>query len=87
MAIRSLLVPENFPVLLADRLRSNGFKVVVKKDPFFGDREKKTAAEVRNIRDSIRIAEVGLDAGIDALKRSRIGKDRYLYLNGRRLTS
>ncbi|MEC4671077.1 MAG: M24 family metallopeptidase, partial [Nitrospirota bacterium] len=85
--IRSLLVPANFPVLLADRLRSSGFKVVVKEDPFFGDREKKTAAEVRNIRDSIRIAEVGLDAGINALKRSRIGKDRYLYLNGRRLTS
>jgi len=85
--IRSLLVPANFPVLLADRMRSSGFKLVVKEDPFFGDREIKTAAEVRKIRDSIRIAEVGLDAGIAALKRSKIGKDRYLYLNGRRLTS
>lgn len=85
--VRSLLVPSNFPILLADRLRSSGFNVAVQKDPFFDDREIKTTGEVRKIRDSIRIAEVGLDAGIDALKRSKIGKDGYLYLYGRRLTS
>jgi Xaa-Pro aminopeptidase len=85
--IRSLLIPSNFPILLADQLRSNGVKLVVEKDPFFSDREIKTAAEVKKIQDSLRIAEVGLDAGIDALKRSKIGQDRYLYLNGRRLTS
>jgi len=85
--IRSLQVPSNFPILLADRLRSSRFKLVVEKDPFFNDREKKTAAEVKKIQDSIRIAEVGLEAGINTLKRSKIGEDRYLYLNGRRLTS
>ncbi len=85
--VGSLLVPSNFPILLADRLRFSGFDVVVQKDPFFDDREIKTNGEVRKIRDSIRIAEVGLDAGIDALRRSRIGKDGYLYLYGRRLTS
>ncbi len=85
--VRSLMVPSNFPILLADRLRASGFDVVVQRDPFFDDREIKTTGEVRKIRDSIRIAEVGLDAGIDALKRSKIGKDGYLYLYGRRLTS
>ena len=85
--IRSLLVPANFPILLADQLRSGGFKVMVQKDPFFNEREIKEPAEVSKIRDSIGVAEMGLRAGIAALKKARIGKDRYLYLNGRRLTS
>ncbi len=85
--VRTLLVPANFPILLADRLRSKGLKVVVQTDPFFSEREIKTNSEVKKIRDSIRIAEVGLEAGLEALRRSRIGKDRYLYLNGRKLTS
>ncbi len=85
--IRTLEVPSNFPVLLADDLRSRRFTVAVKKDPFFDEREKKSPMEVKKIQDSIRVAEIGLEAGIKALKRARIGKDRYLYLNGRRLTS
>jgi len=85
--IRSLLVPTNFPIFLADRLRSGGFKVAVQSDPFFENRERKTPAEVKKIRDSIHVAEMGLEAGIEALRKARIGKDRYLYLNGRRLTS
>jgi Xaa-Pro aminopeptidase len=84
--INSLLVPPNFPTLLADGLRSRDFVVRV-KEPVFPEREKKSAHEVRNIRDSLRVAELGLDAGIKALKKARIGRDRYLYLNGARLTS
>ena len=85
--IRTLEVPCNFPVLFADDLRSRRFTVAVKKDPFFDEREKKSPMEVKKIQDSIRVAEIGLEAGIKVLKRARIGKDRYLYLNGRRLTS
>ena len=85
--IRTLEVPSNFPVLFADDLRSRRFTAAVKKDPFFDEREKKSPREVKKIQDSIRVAEIGLEAGIKALKRARIGKDRYLYLNGRRLTS
>ena len=85
--IRTLEVPSNFPVLFADDLRSRRFTVAVKKDPFFDEREKKSPMEVKKIQDSIRVAEIGLEAGIKVLKRARIGKDRYLYLNGRRLTS
>jgi Xaa-Pro aminopeptidase len=85
--LRSLVVPANFPALLADELRVKGFTVKVKKDPFFPEREKKREDEVKNIRDSLRVAELGLEAGIRALKRAKIGRDRYLYLNGSRLTS
>ncbi|MGH7830462.1 MAG: M24 family metallopeptidase [Candidatus Binatia bacterium] len=85
--IRSVLVPANFPTLLADSLRSRGFVLRVKQDPFFPEREKKRADEVKKIADSLRVAEAGLDAGIKALKRTKLGRDRYLYLNRRRLTS
>jgi len=85
--IGSLAVPANFPALLADELRSKGFVLQVRKDPFFAARERKKAEEVKKIRDSLRVAELGLDAGIQALKKAKIGRNRYLYLDGSRLTS
>jgi Xaa-Pro aminopeptidase len=85
--IRSLIVPANFSALLADQLRAKGFTVQIKRDPFFAERETKDADEVRHITESLRVAKLGLEAGIRALKRTKIGRDRYLYLNGSRLTS
>jgi Xaa-Pro aminopeptidase len=85
--IRSLIVPANFPALFLDRLRGKGFSVRIKRDPFFPEREIKTAAEVRHISESLRVAKLGLNAGIRALKRSKVGHDGYLYLKGSRLTS
>ena len=85
--IRSLIVPANFPALLADELRSRGFSLQARKEPFFSERERKRDDEVKKIRDSLRVAELGLDAGIRALKKAKIGRDRYLYLNSSRLTS
>lgn len=85
--IRRLTVPANFPTLLADELRRRRFTLEVKKDPFFPLREKKRDEEVKKIRDSLMIAEAGLEAGLETVKKSRIARDGYLYLNGSRLTS
>ena len=85
--IRSVTVPANFPALLTEELRTRKLAVEIKRDPFFSARERKREDEVKKIRDSLRVAELGLEAGIQALKRARIGRDRYLYLNGSRLTS
>jgi Xaa-Pro aminopeptidase len=85
--IRSLIVPANFSVLLADQLRAKGFSVQIKRDPFFAERETKDGTEVRHITESLRVATLGLEAGIRALKRTKIKHDGYLYLNGARLTS
>jgi Xaa-Pro aminopeptidase len=85
--IRSVIVPANFPALLSDQLRAKGFSVQIKRDPFFATREIKNAEEVRHIAESLRVAVQGLEAGIRTLKKSKIGRDRYLYLNGSRLTS
>jgi len=85
--IRSLIVPANFSVLLADQLRAKGFSVQIKRDPFFAERETKDGTEVRHITESLRVAALGLEAGIRALKKTKIKRDGYLYLNGARLTS
>jgi Xaa-Pro aminopeptidase len=85
--IRSLIVPANFSVLLADQLRAKGFSVQIKRDPFFAERETKDGTEVKHITESLRVATLGLEAGIRALKRTKIKRDGYLYLNGSRLTS
>ena len=84
--IRALLVPANFPTQLADLLRDRGFAVRI-KEPLFPEREKKRSDEIKSISDSLRVAELGLEAGIRALKKTRVGRDRFLYLNGNRLTS
>jgi Xaa-Pro aminopeptidase len=85
--IRSLTVPANFSALLADQLRSKGFNVAVKRDPFFPEREIKRSQEVKHIAESLRVARLGLDAGIRMLKRTRAASDGYLYFNGSKLTS
>jgi Xaa-Pro aminopeptidase len=85
--IRRLVVPANFSALYADRLRAKGYSVQIKRDPFFAGRETKSSAEVKHIAESLRAARLGLEAGIRTLKRTRIKRDGYLYLNGARLTS
>jgi Xaa-Pro aminopeptidase len=85
--IRSLIVPANFSALLADQLRAKGFSVQIKRDPFFGEREIKNNQEVRHITESLRVAVLGLEAGIRMLKRTKIARDGYLYLKGEKLTS
>ena len=85
--IRSLLVPANFSVLIADQLRAKGFSIQVKRDPFFAERETKNHGEVKAITESLRVARLGLEAGIRTLKRTQTKRDGYLYLKGTRLTS
>ncbi len=85
--IRSLIVPANFSALLADQLRAKGYSVQIKRDPFWAEREAKNRAEVQQIAESLRVARLGLEAGIRMLKRTQSKRDGYLYLNGTRLTS
>jgi Xaa-Pro aminopeptidase len=85
--VRALVVPANFPALFSDQLRAKGFSVHVKRDPFWDERETKNNREVTQITESLRVAALGLQAGIRMLKRTKSKRDGYLYLNGARLTS
>ena len=85
--IRSLIVPANFSALLSDQLRAKGFSVQIRRDPFWAERETKNRVEVAQITESLRIARLGLEAGIRMLKRTQTKRDGYLYVSGTRLTS
>ena len=87
LKIAGVEVPATFPLGLADQLRKMKIKVQAKPDPFWPEREVKTKEEVRFISDSLRAAEKGMEAGIEAVRRTEIRKDAYLYLDGTRLTS
>lgn len=87
LKIGSVEVPARFPAGLADQLRKRRIQVRVKPDPFWPEREFKTKEEVGFISESLRAAEKGMEAGIEAVRRTEIRKDGYLYLDGTRLTS
>jgi Xaa-Pro aminopeptidase len=87
LEIKVVEVPATFPVQLADQLRSMNLRIEPRPDPFWPEREFKTPQEVRYISQSLRAAEIGMEAGIDAVRRSQIRKDGYLYLDGTPLTS
>ncbi len=87
LKIKSVEVPSTFPVYLADQLRTMKIRVEPKPDPFWPEREFKTREEIRAISHSLRAAELGMEAGIDAVRRTEIRKNGYLYLDGTQLTS
>jgi Xaa-Pro aminopeptidase len=87
LKIAAVEVPSSFPVGIADHLRKSKIKVLPKPDPFWPQREIKTADEVRWIRESLRAAESGMEAGINAVRRSEIREDGFLHLDGTQLTS
>ena len=78
-------VPANFPIGLAQRLR--GLRVKVIPDPFFPTREIKSSTEQRQLIAALRLAAEGMRAGLNVVRLSRIGQDRYLYWKRQRLTS
>ncbi len=87
LGIGRVRVPANFPLALADHLRAARVTVRPQPDPFWPDREVKTPEEVGHIHESLKIAEEGMAAGIEALKRTTIGRNGVLRLDGAPLTS
>jgi Xaa-Pro aminopeptidase len=85
LGITSAVVPEAFPLWLADRLRGEGVELTV-DGTFFDDRRRvKTDAELAGIRRAQRAAEAGMDAARDLLRRAT-GNGSGLQVDGEPLT-
>jgi Xaa-Pro aminopeptidase len=84
--IRHLLVPSYFPLQQAENLKRRGYKLEVVPDPFFPGREIKTTEEKKYITAALRATEAGIQAGIEALKKSKVKNGR-IYRNGSAFTS
>ncbi|MBC8096808.1 MAG: aminopeptidase P family protein [Akkermansiaceae bacterium] len=85
--VTSVVVPANFPLGLAVDLQHLGVKVKPRAGTFFAERELKTPAEVKKISAALMMAEVGMAEGIQALRTSKVGKNRQLVYHGAPLTS
>lgn len=84
--VQPIFVPPNFPLGLARDLKRIDVKVKVKPD-FFSEREFKSSAEVKKISAALMMAEVGMAEAMQALKSSKIARDRRLLYHGAPLTS
>jgi Xaa-Pro aminopeptidase len=85
--ISSVAVPASFPLGVAEELRRLRIRVQCKQGPFFPERARKTAEEVKRISAALMMAEVGLAEGIQALKNAKVGRNRKLIYRNAPLTS
>ena len=86
LGLRRVEVPQSFPLGLAMELDSRGVRLDLGPDPFWPERETKRSREVRAIEQSLRAAEAGLEAGIEALRSCRIRKG-WLWRDRRKFTA
>lgn len=70
LGVTSAVVPETFPLWLADRLRAVGVELTVDGEFFDGRRRVKTEAELAGMRRAQRAAEAGMDTVRDLLRRA-----------------
>jgi Xaa-Pro aminopeptidase len=85
--VRRAAVPGSFPLGLATGLAKAGIKLVPQEGLFWPEREFKTAAELRLLRQSLVLTEAGMARGLEVLRAAEIGKKNVLQWSGRPLTS
>jgi Xaa-Pro aminopeptidase len=84
--IRSFTVPDDFPAGVAFKLLRDGLKLRPANGMIFPDREIKNPTETAALRAGNRCAALGIAAAEALLRRARV-KGRWLYHQGRKLTS
>src|SRR5581483_3020244 len=85
LGVREAVVPETFPLWLADRLRAEGVDLAVDASFFDERRRVKSAAELAGIRRAQRAAEAAMDTARELLRRAEPEGDA-LALDGEPLT-
>lgn len=85
--VRRVVVPGDFPLGLATELARLHFFVKARRGAFFPAREQKSPDEVRKISAALAMAEVGMAEAMQALRLSKIGRDRRLIYQNAPLTS
>jgi len=85
VGIREAVVPGDFPLGLADRLRADGVVLTVDDNAVGLRRRAKTVAELDGINAAQRAAEAGMTAAHELLFRAQPSDDGQLQLGGERL--
>jgi Xaa-Pro aminopeptidase len=85
--IRTVWVPSDFPLRLADKLRRKGLRLLTRSEAFFENRAVKTQEEIREIAKVQKAAEAAMEAGITLILETRISSRGWLWLGGKKLTA
>jgi Xaa-Pro aminopeptidase len=85
LGVERALVPSEFPVELADRVRATGVVLDPNRNEFEGRRRVKSQAELAGIRRAQAAADAGMRAAAELLRRAAPSGDRVL-LDGEPLT-
>ena len=85
LGVEKAVVPTTFPLLLADRLRSEGIEITPDRETFVQRRRVKSQAELEGIGRAQRGAEAGMDAARELFRRTE-QQDGRLILDGEPLT-
>lgn len=85
--VRHVSVPDSFPLGLARALERCGVSTHPEPPLFWPDREFKTASEIRLLKASAKIAEIGMATAFEVLRSASIGKNGILQRQGTTLTS
>ena len=84
--IGEAVVPDTFPVRMADALRAAGVVLVPRRDLFSRRRRAKTPAQLAGIERAQRAASAGMAAVADLIRRAR-PRDGFAVVDGEPLTS
>jgi Xaa-Pro aminopeptidase len=87
LGIRAAVVPPDFPLGVADRLRADGIELTPDDELFVERRRHKTDAELAGIRRAARAAVAGVEECARVLREAEIDRDGLLRHDGEVLTS
>jgi Xaa-Pro aminopeptidase len=85
--IKKFVVPDSFPLGLAEKLRHHRIKLEVAEGSFFPEREFKSTREICYIRDALRLTTVAMERAAEIIGESTINDYEELVWQGRELTS
>ncbi|MBF0462217.1 MAG: M24 family metallopeptidase [Magnetococcales bacterium] len=87
LQIEQALVPSDFPLGLADYLRTAGIAVTPVEESFWPERQCKRPEEVAAVEAALALTGEAMLVGIDLIRAARIGADGLLYQGAEPLTS
>src|SRR5205807_5047292 len=85
IGVREAIVPAEFPVAVADRLRTEGVRLAVDEKFVQARRRVKAGRELEGVRAAQRAAEAGMAAAAALLAQAEPRSDGRLYLDGAEL--
>ncbi len=85
--IRSIKVPETFPLHMARVIQEHCPDLVLEPAEVFPERLIKTPKEIQHLQEALRMTEIGLEVAVRTLKQSKINKKKILTFQGKPLTS